>query len=336
VTLATRCSLAALLALAVAVAAPQSAFAGGPIVEGRTASAALPGVIDPVRQTVIVAEPVDLLPAQLSGLAPAGAWVLKADDPAFGGLSGLDVEAEGLVWALTDEGRLLRFGPLPPPGEAGRSDAAIFGLWGAHLRDESKISHDAEAMTVLRHTVWVAFERRHRIEGASEGVEPIVLPEFGDLEGNAGIEALATVEAASGEALLAITEGTDEAGARGFAISPDGRLLAEGRLPQVSRHLVTGADVGPDGRLYMVLRHWSPQTGVSIRIRRYALAGEPPLPDPGSIEELGAFERYSGIDNMEGIALWQDETGATHLTIVADDNFSPLQRTVLADFVVTP
>jgi hypothetical protein len=38
------------------------------------------------------------------------------------------------------------------------------------------------------------------------------------------------------------------------------------------------------------------------------------------------------IDNMEGLAVHRAGDGATVLTLISDDNFSPLQRTVLLQF----
>ena len=40
------------------------------------------------------------------------------------------------------------------------------------------------------------------------------------------------------------------------------------------------------------------------------------------------------IDNMEGIAVHRSVSGETILTLVSDDNFSPLQRTLLLQFAL--
>jgi hypothetical protein len=41
--------------------------------------------------------------------------------------------------------------------------------------------------------------------------------------------------------------------------------------------------------------------------------------------------RYQ-IDNMEGLSIHVDSAGDTVLTLISDDNFSILQRTVLLQF----
>src|SRR5215475_2696207 len=56
---------------------------------------------------------------------------------------------------------------------------------------------------------------------------------------------------------------------------------------------------------------------------------------PGALVDgadlLFADMRYQ-IDNMEGLSIHVDSVGDTVLTLVSDDNFSILQRTVLLQF----
>ncbi|WP_368773282.1 esterase-like activity of phytase family protein [Pseudomonas sp. MPR-R2A5] len=40
------------------------------------------------------------------------------------------------------------------------------------------------------------------------------------------------------------------------------------------------------------------------------------------------------IDNMEGISIHRAADGAMVLTLISDDNFSPLQRTILLQFAL--
>ena len=40
------------------------------------------------------------------------------------------------------------------------------------------------------------------------------------------------------------------------------------------------------------------------------------------------------IDNMEGLSVHRDARGALVLTLISDDNFSPLQRTLLLQFTL--
>jgi len=40
------------------------------------------------------------------------------------------------------------------------------------------------------------------------------------------------------------------------------------------------------------------------------------------------------IDNMEGIAVHRNADGETIITLVSDDNFSPIQRNLLLQFAI--
>jgi hypothetical protein len=42
------------------------------------------------------------------------------------------------------------------------------------------------------------------------------------------------------------------------------------------------------------------------------------------------------IDNLEGLSISRADNGDVLFTLVSDDNFSPLQRTILLQFQFTP
>lgn len=283
------------------------------------------------REVALVARPVPVDPtAQADGVTPAGAWHLTSDEPAFGGLSGLLVRGDRLL-AVTDRGTWLtarlavegaalaltevRMAPLR------NSDGGALAAPGSDFADAEALAADPAGGVV------VAFERVHRAiayrpDGAPERV--IRGHRFQFFAGNGGLEALATLPDG---AVLALVE---EAEADGYPqlVLREGAPPLEGRLAQSSRHSVTGADMGPDGRLYVVFRHWSRSTGTSIRLRRYRL-GSDGLALSETEEELAAWERESGVDNMEAVAVVPSPDGLT-LWLLADDNFNaPAQRTLL-------
>jgi hypothetical protein len=45
-------------------------------------------------------------------------------------------------------------------------------------------------------------------------------------------------------------------------------------------------------------------------------------------------DRSFVIDNMEALAAHRNAAGDTVLTVVSDDNFNPLQRTILLRFAI--
>jgi hypothetical protein len=180
----------------------------------------------------------------------------------------------------------------------------------------------------------VSFERDNRLmflrdTGRMGGaIQP---RDFGQLRSNKALEALATLP--DGQ-LIAFAEGADDGGVPMFLIDPSARVT-EARLPRAGIHSVTGADVGPDGRLYLVLREYSTMSGVSIRVMRYRL-GPDGRPLPESAETLAAFEADSGIDNMEGIAIEREPGGDLRLWLISDNNFRFIQRTLLVRFDLLP
>ncbi len=277
----------------------------------------------------ITADPVAISEDGLApGVTRAGAWVLTADHPAFGGISGLLIEADRLT-AVTDRGHWLT-ARLDPASDALLSEARIAPMLGA--AGLPLAGTDAEALARgADGALWVAFERDHRVmrhQGRGRLAEAVPPAAFRGLRSNAGLEALARLPDGS---LLAIAEG------RGPAGFPTWRLQGRSAtplaaLPAPSEHDVTGGDLGPDGRLYLVFRHFSRLTGVSIRLRAYPL-GADGLPDPSRAEELAGFGPTSGIDNMEAVAAVPSGEGMT-LWLLADDNFNPPQRTVLVALAI--
>jgi hypothetical protein len=87
----------------------------------------------------------------------------------------------------------------------------------------------------------------------------------------------------------------------------------------------------PSGELLVLERKFSWLSGIGIRIRRIALD----TLEPGAVVDgPSIFEADLGneVDNMEGIDAHVTGEGDTVLTMVSDDNFSMLQRTLLLQF----
>ena len=80
-------------------------------------------------------------------------------------------------------------------------------------------------------------------------------------------------------------------------------------IPRTDSFLITGADFGPDGLLYVLERDFL-GIGFRSRVRRFDMNGN------GETVMQSAFGTHS---NLEGIAVWQDDTGATRLTMVSDN-----------------
>jgi hypothetical protein len=89
----------------------------------------------------------------------------------------------------------------------------------------------------------------------------------------------------------------------------------------------------PAGDLLLLERKFSWTSGLAVRIRRIAL-GEI---KPGALVDGPIlFEADLGyeIDNMEGLSVHRNAGGEIVLTLVSDDNFSMIQRTLLLQFTL--
>jgi hypothetical protein len=315
------------------------ALALGPGAEIDQAEAAEPTLLgwasamataEPVQVT---AEPVQITGGNLSGLALRGAWTLRGGHRNFGGFSGFLVSAGQLI-AVSDMGWWLSASLREEGGTLRLADARLAPMRDGAGDPYTNAGGDAEALTRQSSRLAVSFEHDHRVMFLRETgrlggtIQPRA---FEQLRSNKALEALATLPDGR---LIAFAEGTDDGGVPMFVIDPLGDVT-ESRLPRVGVHSVTGADVGPDGRLYLVLREYSVLLGLSIRVMRYHL-GPDGLPLPDSVETLAAFEAASGIDNMEGIALDRMPGGVIRLWLISDDNFFFIQRTLLMRFDVLP
>jgi hypothetical protein len=89
----------------------------------------------------------------------------------------------------------------------------------------------------------------------------------------------------------------------------------------------------PSGDLLILERKFSWTSGLFIRVRRIALADV----KPGAVVDgpvLFEGDLSLAIDNMEGISAHRTADGETVLTMISDDNFSALQRTLLLQFTL--
>jgi hypothetical protein len=277
-----------------------------------------------------------LLAAALAGLLPSAeaasprlvrdttvAW--SEPDAGFGGYSGLVVEDGGTRFlAVSDRGTWAR-------GTLEREDGRIVA---AHL-DASGALHEISGRPLGGDDVdaeGLALDREGRyddIGGPAADVRPH--RDFRRLQSNSGLEALAF--GADGT-LYAIPE---RSGAldRPFPVyrlrtdQPEGRWDKRLKLRRDGSFLPVDADFGPDGDLYLLERDFGWMSGFATRIRRFELG-------PRGVEgETTLLETPFGeLDNMEGMSVWRDPDGRTRVTLISDDNFFPLQRTIFVEYVL--
>ncbi len=95
---------------------------------------------------------------------------------------------------------------------------------------------------------------------------------------------------------------------------------------------VTSAANAPDGGLFLLERRYSLLGGVGMELRHVAASEvhEGARLDGDVLANLSFQD--ANIDNMEGIAVRRGPKGETLLYMISDNNFSPLQRTLLLMF----
>jgi hypothetical protein len=335
-----RGALTALLAGASALLAPTSRAHAAPAPEA-------PVGIEVQARPLSGFENRDSSRHQFGALEYRGGLVLTSPFKQFGGLSALRVQPDGARFiALNDRGWWFRgrlvYDDTRPVGIADAEMAPMLGPDGRALT--ARGWYDTEALGQDGGTLYVAVERVHQIVRFNYGRDgllargtPIPTPAaMRSLPSNRGVESLVFVPRGfplSGT-LIAISErGLDQSGnVRGFLIGGP----AAGGTFSVKRHAdfdISDAALLPDGNLLLLERKFSWTRGVYIRLRHVPLAQ---LRPDAVIDGQMLLEADLGyeIDNMEGLSVHRGAAGETVLTLISDDNFSIIQRTLLLQFTL--
>jgi hypothetical protein len=291
-------------------------------------------------------EPRDPTRVRFGALTFRGGLELTSSYREFGGISAIRVAADGAHFiAVTDKGRWLRgritYDGTRPTGIADAEMAPVLGADGKPLA--ARGWYDTESIAQDGGTVWLGIERVNRIvrfdigrHGLLAHGQPITVPTgIARLPHNKGLECLDFVprRLPLGGTLLAISErGLDRDGnIQGFLIG--GPSAGEFSVKRIGDFDVSDCAVTPKGDLLVLERSFSRLRGVGMRIRRIPLAEVKP---GATIDGAALFEADMSyqIDNMEGIAVHRAADGALVLTLISDDNFSMIQRTLLLQFTL--
>jgi hypothetical protein len=275
-----------------------------------------------------------------------GGLALTSPFKEFGGISSIRVQPDGANFiAASDKGWWLKgrivYDGTRPTGIADAQMAAMQGPDGFTLA--SRRWYDTESIAQDGDILYVGIERVNRIvrfdygkDGLLARAQPIdVPPQVRSLPNNKGLEAMVFVprNLPLGGALIAISErGLDkERNLLAFLIG--GPRPGTFTVKRSADYDVSDAALLPSGDLLILERKFSWTAGLFIRIRRLKLADV----RPGALVDGPAlFEADLGyaIDNMEGLSVHRSASGETVLTMISDDNFSALQRTLLLQFTL--
>ncbi len=270
-----------------------------------------------------------------------GGLELSSPDPIFGGISALYIQPDGEHFiALSDRaywlgGRIVYDGNRPV-GLADTEMAPVTGPDGNHEKN-----WDTESVAVNGDRLYLGVEGIDRIPYFIFAPpqfpvfqDAISFPPGGkDLPRNRGLEALVCIpkKKQSDVGLWAFSEkGLDKNGNLIAYIIED-TDIKEFAVKRSDAYDISDAVLLPDGDVMILERKFEAIRGVSMRLRRIPASHILPgaLIDGTAVME--ADIQYQ-VDNMEAVAVHRDVSGETILTLVSDDNYSKIQRTLLLQF----
>ena len=314
---------------------------------GSSARATPPVAIEVHAQPIAAFDIRDPSRRQFGLLEFRGGLVLRSSYKNFGGISAIRVAPDGAHFiALSDKGWWFRgriaYEGTRPSAIADAEMAPILDADGQPLAARGWF--DTESIAEDGGTLYVGIERVHQIvrfnygkDGLLARGQPIAVPPgLRSLPANKGLEALVFVPKglALAGTLIAISErGLDKAGnISAFLIG--GPSPGNFAVERSANYDISDAALLPGGDVLLLERKFSWTSGLSVRMRRIALAE---IKQGALVDGPVLFEADLGyeIDNMEGLSVHRGAGGEIVLTLISDDNFSVIQRTLLLQFTRT-
>lgn len=271
---------------------------------------------------------------------PAGflsAFVWQMEDDNFGGLSGIELSEDGQSFlAITDRGGWTR-------GTIARDADGLISAIDAQpvrlLRGRFEAAldtgrNDSEGLAVTADgTIYISFENVARVlryDSIDGPAANLFTPrQFSSFQTNSALEALAV---APDGTLYTLPERSGKLD-RPFPVwrFRNGKWDQPFGLRRDGGFLAVGADIGPDGRFYLLEREFHGLTGFASRVRSFQLS------ETGLSDERMIFTSAVGQhDNLEGLSVWRDTKGTIRLTMIADDNFYFFQTTEIVEYGIPP
>jgi hypothetical protein len=272
--------------------------------------------------------------------------VLTSRFPGFGGLSGWRLDAKGERFiSISDKGSWFT-GRIVYQGRemTGLDDVEAAPMLGPDGRPiTARGWFDSESIALDGPFVYIGLERVNQLlrfdfsKGftRSRGEVVPLPPAARKLPFNKGLEALVVVpkDLPLAGALIAISERGLDPGGNIIAFLIGGDTPGQFAVRRTDEFDISDAVILPSGELLVLERKFSWLAGIGIRIRSIPLKSVMP---GALVDGPSMFEADMGheIDNMEGIDAHVTAEGDTVLTMVSDDNFSVVQRTLLLQFTL--
>ncbi len=260
-----------------------------------------------------------------------GKFIWRMKNPAFGGFSGIEILDGGQSFvALSDKATFVT-GQITrnPEGRVTAMTAnpihrLLDGKTGKPLIGWRT---DSEGLAIGQNGhAFVSFENRPSVArldletGATQDLKRH--PDFAKLSRNGALEALAIGD---DQTLYTLPE---RPGSKSVPVYrwKNGVWDKKLHLPRRGGFAAVAADI-LDGKLYLLEREFQVIGGFANRLRRFDIT------DSGLVAEITLLETPMGMfDNLEGLSVWRDATGAARATMISDDNFFVLQQTHIIEF----
>jgi hypothetical protein len=267
--------------------------------------------------------------------APVSEFVWShPEDKGFGGFSAIEVSDNGQSFiALSDSGAFVR-GQVQRNASGGIVSVTADGPTTPLLNERGTPLgpdfNDTEGLAVMADgTAFVSSEGPARVlryaDLGGKATALAVPGEFRGMQKNSSLEALAvapdgtlyTLPERSGrvDRPFPVFRFRDGAWEQPFAMPRDGTLLP------------VAADIGPDGRLYVLEREFLGLAGFRMRLRSFAIG------DTALTDERRLLETQTGRHgNLEGVSVWRNASGHLIATMISDDNFEWFLATEIVEY----
>jgi hypothetical protein len=309
-------------------------------------SVAAPVSIEVNARPIATFDPRDRSHVRFGSLQYRSGLVLTSPFRSFGGLSGLRLDSKGERFiSFSDKGswftgRIVYQG-TEMTGLADVEAAPMLGPDGKPITARGWF--DSESIALDGSLVYIGLERVNTVlrfdfsKGFTRSLAEVVPmpPAVKKLPFNKGLEALVVVPKGLPLAgtLIALSERGLDANGNLIAFLVGGPTPGQFSVRRTESFDISDATLLPSGQLLVLERKFSLVNGIGIRIRRIPLTSVAP---GAVVDGPSIFDADLGneIDNMEGIDSFVTPEGDTVLTLVSDDNFSMIQRTLLLQFTL--
>lgn len=285
-------------------------------------------------QAVAVVQVAGPAAAVAPGWAVAGVWQYRAEGLRFGGFSAMFTLGPGRLRAFTDRGFRMTFSePDQPNPNGGMNRQQVSRGWENDLIDIESATRDP-----ANGDYWIGYEQVHAIQrntiaSAPDGVRD--LEDLVDWPSNGGIEAM--VRLADGRFVI-----VPETGRTGLIFARDpvagGRPATFRFRSPAEGFAATDMAQLPDGRVLVLLRRlvW-PSPDAWPPFASLLAIGDAPAAG-GTFAPRITLALGSAIprENYEALTVRPRDDGQVDVWVMSDDNFSVIQRTLLAKLVFDP